>query len=563
MVDSYGTHYPSNSPALGNLLNKASQIRGADGRPSAEAIDLFLNSIDRTQRNNHTKEAVKSFFRNHTDAVLDRLPKSADGFLTTESYNRLTRLPDGLGFPRLGTDASSILGARDWLRNNSNSSKLQAEFLHRMMNDETGRAMLRMTGGFSDADKQLYANAINAAYSRNPQVTLQQIRNVGDTYIGAIQGAGQGFPEIIAKTGNYDIINSYATHLLEEIKATDAYRQGGYGSILGFDAGAALTGLSSDQLQRFLSEHATDDLTRVLTNTLGSNRYPSTALGQLLRTASQIEVPYYDPARGGLSYKISDEALRFFADAVPNLGDNAASREGAGAFFVENPVAVVDILTDTLGRTAYSREVTLTERLDVLRDFFGNVVFGEEADSLRYNNRPLSEAIGGVGADGRFTGRGGALAQVSEVLHGRALSIAGSRLSDTEKSRQLKLVGNQLGYIMGAMQAGLLQVARDAKEEAEFRAGLFGAMAASLASPVPYAGVASDLIGFFTEEIAKNLMNNSSYESVNQILRRSTSRMLEELDRFEQNRTDGSVKSGYIDGLTFYLTEELIRQLLR
>jgi len=225
--------------------------------------DMFLG-IQQSDKNlgSDTQKLLDQYFTEHTSDILNSLPHDGDGFLTSEGLELLDRY-----FPQVsGTSASDAMGVTEQLRKLPPGAR--ADFIHSMMNNEDGKANLRVwTAGLSQSDKQLYADAINAAYQRNPEATLRQIYDVGDRYYGTSTAEGAGFTEIIAATHNDDLIAAYAEHKLTLARQYPDGAPAASGA--SWDAAVALKGMSPQKLDQFVQAHSHDGLVEMLLKGVG------------------------------------------------------------------------------------------------------------------------------------------------------------------------------------------------------------------------------------------------------------------------------------------------------
>lgn len=338
MVDQFSNRrFYGGQPALANLINKAANLTGSDGAPTAEALGLFDYAMDRVGINDEAKTAAQSFFNRHSSAVMDHLrrqPGGADGaFLSGDQVGRLTDL--GV-FPELGGYADDGQQIADWL--GGQSSDVQAEFMHHMMGEWNGQTILnRLTGNLSDSQRQAFADGIKAAYARDPAATSAQIGQVGDFDLMG----GDNFARIIGQTSNADIINSFVDHKLDlaaRISPDSAARYSATSNIA-----TALGGLTDAELQQFVADRAGGDQIDLLLRDLGRG-------GEI-----------YD----GLSQKVSGHLV----DTLTADGLTEAELERVRSVFADAPRAVTaDSVAKLMNAAMASGNRFTPEEMDDLGD---------------------------------------------------------------------------------------------------------------------------------------------------------------------------------------------------
>jgi len=505
--------------ALTDLYRTGLQLTDAQtGQPSSTATRLFFDGLSGGNVNGDTQKLLDNFFNSNSSAIVDSLPRGSDGFATQSSMASLQRyLPNLTG--NWTQDAQNVA---NWMRNKPQN--VQTEFVHFLMSEPFGANVLRSTYKLSSGDQQLFASAIDSAYQQNPNATLSLINKASDAAVvepvGVTGDRSGGLASIIGMTGDASLIGAYATHELQAAQKGGQDKFGLPGQIRAVDAMTALGSLNPSQLQDFLAAHKQDGLVNTMMKDAGSYLggpgasagflspwVLNPALGNLLNNAAQIRV----------DGKLSSDALDLFRQSLNYLGDNPLSQQGAGAFFMQNARQIVD---------TYAVPGSNQFNTDVLKQFFSNVVFSRMASTLQYNGKPLVDQILGNSNDPK----GGILSQVSQQIMGDAINgvqrVNGQPTADS--SERLYTAGKEVGYLIGAAEAGYLQN-RNAQndENAKSRDQLIGSVGsiaavtvasaiATLGEPeIAIGGVAvraaglENLVGLFTAQASKAAANTS------------------------------------------------------
>jgi hypothetical protein len=309
-------------------------------------------------------------------------------------------------------DTRDAQAVADWLREHPDAED-RAEFYDFLFSlPHLAGEVLNNVDNLSTADRQLLANSLNAAYESGA-VTSEELAEgvVAGGYGASFGETHEGLADIVARTGNPDLIGTYASRELELARANgeqDLQRVQA--------AAAALNGLSPTELQDYLAQNG-EDVNFLVDNINYDGGFgyaeTSTALGDLLETAARIQPP-------------TEQSLALFERSIPRLGENPHSREGAAQFFERNIDQVLASYTDASG------SLTL-EGQEKLGHFFGNTLFSEPS----------------------FPGQ----EQLQEALLGKLDELASSLDAEAnanppsiEAQERARLLGSLIGTVEGGFQ---------------------------------------------------------------------------------------------------------------
>ncbi len=298
----------------------------------------------------------------------------------------------------------------DWLAAHPDPAK-RAAFMELMFKyPEVTSGVLNGTQNLTEDQQKQLASAMDTAY-RSGAITDADLANVVDDY-GF--DSHEQLASIVAMTNNPDLITAYAKRELEVLQAND-------NEIGPLRSGAVMTALAAlppDKLQAFLAANP-DAMKEVIgfANANAPYEYgPSPALGKLLDAASRIQPP-------------TPESIAVFTEAVPQLGENEASRQAAAAFFTKNGDAVIKALQDKSGSLGL-------EGQKVLSEFFARTLF----------TKPSYE--------GQEAFRTSVMSRLDTLQ--KALELHANESPPTaESKRQARLLGSLVGSLEGGFQVAV------------------------------------------------------------------------------------------------------------
>lgn len=488
---------------VAGLLDRLTNYSQTPGEGEKKLFLAIFNSGSATGRDyGEMRDAVKNFlnkFPGSAISALRTLPNGADGnFLSVSVMDRLSRLGAVPTF-----DPRDLGEIADWLK--TQPAAVKAEYMNWVMSSEDNRDILKSyTSGLTTDQKQSFADALNAAYEKDPAKISGRIGElINGSSFPATGSIGDGFSEIVALTKNNDLILGYVEENLNQNAGTP------FGQQAHVNAGTALTGLTTSEFQAFLKSHATnqsgttpyDYKIQNLVAQLSSPAYGGDALGKLLNTISdsRTEYDYYDTSRSGPVFRVSNEGLNFFELAVKNAGNNnnPSTTDGIVNFFAENPSAVANWAG------------TDTDNQNTLTTFFQNYVLNHDPKDV---NDPITQKIFGT-YQGEVNGvpvySGGALNSLFTDLK--------TRIARTSDPAEISKYGYQMGVVLGSMVKASELSQENSDNARQLAADRWGAVAAFLSSPisVPVKGVGfgvSDIIGQIAKESYLALNDPSSIE---------------------------------------------------
>lgn len=313
-------------------------------------------------------------------AFIDAMTTPTNGFVNAEDYALLAAMDPRLDLPQIsGNYEEDAAAIADSLRGLADDPDLQEQFLNQILSFEAyGDPILRSTLNLDAADRQIIADVLDRTYDRDPAAIMGYIERISDAEPGVgipmgISGEfSGGFADIIRDTGNPDLINEYA---LNELAAAGASADDSGRALSAATALAGLPPTGPGSLQEFLRAHPGEVSTMIdeLGGRLGGEPmnagFPNPflgnpALGDLLERASQMTTS---------SGALAPEALQFFEDALPALGDNYASLQGAASFVLASGASIPD---------------------DVQRDFFEQFLSSPIAGLVESNSgQPIIELL--------------------------------------------------------------------------------------------------------------------------------------------------------------------------
>jgi hypothetical protein len=346
-----------------------------------------------------------------------------------------------------GRDASYV---SDWLKNNPDPAK-QAAFMDLMFQYESvAGEILDHSQNLPDADRQRLSQALDTAY-RSGAVTNEELTQaVSESFRGAAPGEShEGLAEIVAGTGNPDLIETYARRELEIVQASDSNDVQRSAA-----AATALAGLPPDRLQAFLKDNAAavGDMLKYI-NADPNTQY-SPALGKLLDAASRITPP-------------TAESVKLFNDSIDKIGDNVSTREAAARFFTQHGDAVLASMQDASGSLGLDGQKKMSE-------FFTRTLFSPPAyegqDAFRQS---VMTRLGAMNDD---------LAR-----------YANASPPPADAKRDARLMGSLVGALEGGFQVAVDEL-KKRNDAVEGMVGLlFSAKELLPDLPIPGAGKLKDL----------------------------------------------------------------------
>lgn len=277
--------------------------------------------------------------------------------------------------------AYQILDERDpakleaWLAANPDPAKQAAMMEYLYQFPEAMGVVLSQP--MSDGAKARIGGALNQAFTSG-KVTPEQIglssQFTGDSPI---------YGEVIGQTHNPELINTFVDGVLRNTGQGDDGRD----PLRAQAAAFALAGLPPAELDAYLNAHG--DTVRSILGMMNGNMEGRTqqALGALLSSAARI--PH--GADGG----VSEGVINLFMDAVPQLGENPASVQGATEFFMAHGDAMLrdPKFSDTTGFLTPAGESTLNE-------FWARTMFqGSDYENKEQFTQWVSDWLGGMTSD--------------------------------------------------------------------------------------------------------------------------------------------------------------------
>lgn len=489
---------------VAELLDRLTESSQTPGAGEKQLFLAVFNSDSATGRHyGDMREAVRNFVEKFPSAAIDALktlPNGTSGnFLSNDVMNRLERLGAIPSFDN-PVDIDNVAG---WL--NKQNDAMKAEYMNWMMSSETGRSTLKgYTGSLSPEQQQVFADALNAAYEKDPDVISGKINDLNRTFTfpGLLQ-TGDGFSEIVALTRNEKLIVGYVEDNLNQGNLSQ------YGQQSLNNAGTALTGLSTSEFQSFLAKHSTnrnsttpyDYKIQNLVAQLSSEAYAGDALGKLLDKISNSKTvyDYYDTANENSVYRVSDQGLNFFELAVKNAGNsrNPFTTDGIVNFFANNASAVANWAG------------TNTDNQKTLTSFFQNYVLNHDPKDA---NDPITRKLFGTyqgEVDGVPVYSGGALNNLFSDIK--------SRIAQTNDPSRISDYGYQMGVVLGSLVKASENLQEHSDNARQLAADRWGAIAAFLSSPIeiPVKGIGfgvSDVVGQIAKETYLALNDPSSIE---------------------------------------------------
>ncbi|NVJ19956.1 hypothetical protein HUW62_01720 [Myxococcus sp. AM011] len=287
--------------------------------------------------------------------------------------------------------------------------------------------LLDKAGKLSPEDQKLLSKAVDAAY-RSGALTLDELTEaVGSHGNGSWGGeTHETLANIIAGTGNPELINAYVERELEIMTASNAEDPARAVAIA-----TALAGLPPAELQKFLERHP--DIVPLLLKNLEDPIVigGGSALGKLLDAASAIQPP-------------TEQSLQVFMDSISHLGENSDSRAAAARFFQRNADAILSALEDASGSIGSHGAGKLSE-------FFTRTLFTEPA----YEGQEAFHEF--------VTGK------LSEMQ--QALETQAQARSPSEETQRL---ARTMGSLVGAIEGGFLLAVEELDKRNEAVEGLVG-----------------------------------------------------------------------------------------
>ncbi len=398
----------------------------------------------------------------------------------------------------------------------------------------------------SPEGQQMLGTALGELYRQNPTETAQLLKNITDAPNGSLYPVSlqSGLAEVIGKSGNDGLIKSFAQNEINRAKGSpDEVR--GY-----INAVTAYAGLSPEALQDVMKNNpdffkAVDEAGKIL-DAAGNNagfldpNVFEPGLGNLLKTASQIK-----DANGNAT----PEAIKLFEHAVEHSGDNVATKEGLGAFFIEHAQQLVDKYTDPTNPDALNSTV--------LQNFFADVVYHPLSNLTKYNGKPLTEAI-----MGNEKGEGGVVGDVVQAYLDQANRVP----NDGEKD---DILGQRIGVLWGSMSKGFLtSVDRHKeqwKEEKEFREFTINTLSFGLGKIADKFGVPGAVVDKPLEFVQKMLDSKAEADQDKQIeafktaFKEFNTTMYARLNEYDQkNPNVENMNTGFSKAYNLLLVNEII-----
>lgn len=367
-----------------------------------------------------------------------------------------------------GRDASHV---SEWLKNNPDPAK-QAAFMDLMFQfGPVAGEILNDVQNLSQQDRQRLSEALDNAY-RSGAITPGELEQaVESAHRGALPGeTHEGLAEIVAGTGNPDLIETYAKRELEIIQA-----DGGYDPQRSAAVATALAGLPPDRLQSFLEKNAgaIGDVLKNIDSDIDAKYSP--ALGKLLDAASRINPP-------------TPESLKLFTDSIGKIGENTATREAAARFFTRHGDAVLGSLQDASGSLGLDGQRKMSE-------FFTRTLFSppsfEGQDAFRQN----------------------VMSRLETMTNGLA-RYADVNPPPPEAKRDARLMGSLVGALEGGFQIAVDELKKRNDAVKGMVDLLFSAKSLLPNLPIPGAGKLKDLtIGQIQNWVTSNLQEKAKSAS--------------------------------------------------
>lgn len=277
------------------------------------------------------------------------------------------------------------------------------DYLMQIIQNPYGQEVLQRAGVLDEAGRNTLAGALNEAYKQNPTVVANALNATLDNAKTLPFYEETGLADVIARTGNDQLIGGYAKHAMDIANSgVDPYFD-----TSGPKALQALSGMSPQGLQNFVQQNH-DNFFKLLNNAM-DNYQPwivGDAVGKLLNTASQM-----NDANG----KLNQNAIDIFSSAVEHFGaGNDVFANGAiNNFFTNNSDQVLESLLqnekgqatlqkyfrDTLFTTDLKPEIR-TKIEDSISKYVGDQVANSGTDAPVVGDK-IGELLGTIQAAGR------------------------------------------------------------------------------------------------------------------------------------------------------------------
>ncbi len=432
------------------------------------------------------------------------------------------------------------------------------EYLNEVLQHPAGKEALQRSGLLSEDDRKILAGTISEAYKQNPSEIGRQINSILDMDKQFPISEWQGFADVIAKTGNDNLIAGFAKHAMEIAKKSPET------SSWSVDAVTALSGMSPEGLGNFINfgsakppqygspsqmgafieanKKAFFDNLNTAAGFLGmkannsgfANPWAfSPAMGDLINKASQMK---------GADGKLSPDALNIFKTISAKTGDNFFTKEALGKMFIENPQQIADTFASPTLPDGHSNP---NYDPNVLKDFFAGVVYSPISDLLKYNGKSLTEAI---------MGKGGSLEKITDTIMERA-----------KTAKDPTYLGRELGSLFGAVSAGFLDSVQNYKdkfaEDKEFRDFAFGLLSKGLGKLAAKVGIPLDKIGDFAQKMFEASKEKDKAKQLalfkEQFINLGSEISAKLIDFQKDNNVSSDFESGFTLGWTNFITKYL------
>ncbi len=310
-----------------------------DSRQLVEFSEKVLRSREDTLRLAESIGRKSSDYT--TDAFIAVMTTPTAGFVSRDDYALLAAIDPRPQIPQITGDARADATAiADSLAALKDDPQLQEQFLNYFLGfDGISDPIMRSTLELDAAQRQLFADVLGRAYDRDPTTIGGYVNRISDappgtgTPVGSTGEFSGGFANIIRESGNTELIHAYA---LYELQAADASVDDSGRALNAATALAGLPPTGAGSLQEFLANNSgpVSVMMRELGGRLGgpatSGGFPNPfianpALGDLLERAALMK---------DASGQLVPEALELFESALPALGDNYVSLQGAATFIL-------------------------------------------------------------------------------------------------------------------------------------------------------------------------------------------------------------------------------------